>query len=163
MIKNAAIMRNRKIHNLNLMRKFIIYIKMKKLLFVFALAFVAFTQVTMAQNPVLNIYVQGPNNSTSYDIYYQIVDYNGTVLAGPLPVATNHCFPLDGIIDWIDEPAYFVTLTPPNPSPKNYCKVQVGVFVSGTIPTPPYLAAGASAFMSFDEVITSAEPVRIIF
>ncbi len=136
---------------------------MKKLLFVFALAFVAFTQVTMAQSPVLNIYVKGPDNSTQYDIYFQIVDNNNNVISGndPILLVSGHCF---GVVNplYLEDYLYSsLTLTPPNPSPINYCKIQVGIVVTGT--QSPIMASGQSVYMSFNELITSAEPVKITF
>lgn len=133
---------------------------MKKFLFVFAFAFVAFTQISMAENPVLNIQVEGPSNTYYYDIYYQIVGANNTIISGPNLVKYHYCFGNDGIFNWVDHVDNLVNLTPPIPSPINYCKVQVYVVISGT---STVRANGLSEYMSFNELTTSAEPVSISF
>ncbi len=134
---------------------------MKKLMMVLFVAFFATLQVSNAQNPVLNVYISGPETTAVYDIYIQIVNENDSVIAGPTSLAYNYCFGLLGTLIMTDQTFSGLSVPFVNPSPRKYCKIQIGVSINGT--TYPPVAAGASEFMSYDEITTSAKPVKIRF
>jgi hypothetical protein len=134
---------------------------MKKLVFVFFVAFIATMQVSYAQYPVLNVDISGPETTALYDIYIQVVDNNNNRIAGPSCIKPSHCFGVEGSFVLIDYTYTQFVIPNVNPSPKEYCKIQVGVVAAGT--TTPNLAPGASEFMSYDEITTSAKPVKSRF
>ncbi len=124
-------------------------------------AFFATLQVSNAQNPVLNVYISGPETTDVYDIWIQVVDNNNNTIAGPNCIKPSHCFGSEGSFVLIDYIYTQFVIPNVNPSPKEYCKIQVGVVAPGT--TTPNLAPGASEFMSYDEITTSAKPVKSRF
>lgn len=128
---------------------------MKKFLLVFALAFVAFTQMVLAGNPVINVYVEGPDNTTSYVVYVRIVDVNENVFG--TQEIHNGILPYTGT----NQTAYLINIPQPSPSPKVFCKVIVGVALSNDPYNP--IAGGSSGWMSYEEVTTSAEWVKVRF
>ncbi len=134
---------------------------MRKIILSLFVVFFATMQMSNAQNPVLNVYISGPETTAVYDIYIQIVDNNNNTIAGPVYLKENHCFGVEGSLIYIDQTFNRLSVPFVNPSPREYCKIQIGVCNDGTI--SPRIAAGASEFMSYDEITTSAEPVKIRF
>ena len=135
---------------------------MKKLVFVFFVAFFAALQVSNAQAPMLNFYITGPETTTQYDIYYEVVDINDQPITGGM-LYLGYRFGVDGNpIVGTDFVAPFELYDPPSPSPKVWCRVKIGI-VPYNSPNPQYnvLAGGVSEYMSFEELTTSAKLVKV--
>ncbi len=126
-------------------------------------AFFATLQVSNAQNPVLNFYITGPETTTQYDIYYKVVDINDQPITyGQL--FDNYSFGINGnpIVgnDVVSTP--LVPFTAPNPSPRIWCRVKIGIVpYNSTDPENDVLAGGFSEYMSFEELTTSAKLVKV--
>ena len=136
---------------------------MKKVISFFVVAFFAALQVSNAQNPVLNFYITGPETTTQYDIYFKVVDINDQLITwGKL--YEDYSFGVLGnpIVgnDVVSIP--WVSFTAPNPSPRNWCRVKIGIVpYNSTDPQNDVLAGGVSDFMSFEELTTSAKLVKV--
>jgi len=155
LIKNAAKWRGWEIKSISRISKVINYFKMKKFLLVFALAFVAFTQMSLAANPVVNVYVtETIQTSNYYKIIVAILDVNNNPLGTPTsyPLSTGTQLPF--LVSSYSVP---INLTQPNPSPQIYCRVYVRV----TLTDDTFVAQSVSEWMSFEDVTTNAEWVKI--
>ena len=135
---------------------------MKKLVFVFFVAFFAALQVSNAQTPMLNFYITGPETTTQYDIYYKVVDINDQPITGG-KLYDNYSFGVYGNpIVGTDFVAPFEPYEPPSPSPRMWCRVKIGIVpYNSADPQNDVLAGGVSDFMSFEELTTSAKLVKV--
>ena len=136
---------------------------MRKIILSLFVAFFAALQVSNAQNPVLNFYITGPETTTQYDIYFNVVDINDQLITwGKL--YEDYSFGVLGnpIVGNDVASIPFVSVNPPNPSPRNWCRVKIGIVpYNSTDPVNDVLAGGVSEYMSFEELTTSAKLVKV--
>jgi len=135
---------------------------MRKIILSLFVAFFAVLQVSNAQAPMLNFYITGPETTTQYDIYYEVVDINDQPITGGR-IYDNYSFgvmgsPFEGSSVMVP----YIPYTQPIPSPKVWCRVKIGIVpYNSTDPQNDVLAGGVSDFMSFEELTTSAKLVKV--